>query len=184
MCENQLLKEKLGVKGMRLSCNLWYYVRKDFVVCKSRGIVSMMKSPDAMANVMYDGNNMCIHNEDGLRESEGDGKSCGPCPVWYWLAVRPDEPSVTTMVLKLQKYGGWGGGVVHLICSVSYVAKKRVIGFKLGDYITLICNMFRFKCKKPSSGEIRVPNKICNVDDINSLFVSLYIVETSTLQCL
>lgn len=49
-------------------------------------------------------------------------------------------------------------------------------------HITLTRNVFRLVYKKPSSGEIRVQNNNYCLNYINTLFVSIYIAETSTLR--
>jgi glucan phosphoethanolaminetransferase (alkaline phosphatase superfamily) len=47
------------------------------------------------------------------------------------------------------------------------------LSFMLHYYITLMCNMFRFKHKKSSSGKIRVPNKSY---DVNTGMKIVYVI--------
>jgi hypothetical protein len=54
---------------------------------------------------------------------------------------------------------GWGGGIAS-----SYATSKQ--GYFQGD-------------KKPRTGEVRIPDKRCNVNYINLLFRCVYVIDIS-----
>jgi len=57
---------------------------------------------------------------------------------------------------------------------VTRIHKVRIKARTALYYITLMRDMFRLMYKKPPSGKIRLLNKSCHVNDINSLFLSVY----------